>query len=59
MTATRDLCLNCVKADLRYLILDRTAMKVEATPKLYFERLRLAQDQNAAKNRTMMEPESQ
>jgi hypothetical protein len=50
MGYTRDLCLNCVKADLRYLILDRTTVAREGALKLYFERLKLAQDQKDAES---------
>lgn len=43
ISLTRDLCFNSVKSDLRQLILDKTTQPREQPPKLYFERLRLAE----------------
>lgn len=43
MSQTRDLCFKCVKTDLRLLILERTTQPRDQAPKLYFERLKLAE----------------
>jgi len=42
MSQTRNLCLMSVKVELRHLILEKTSVNREATPKLYFERLKIA-----------------
>ena len=47
MKEMRDLSLNCVKTNLRYLILDKTSVHVEKVPALYIDRLKMAEKQEA------------
>jgi hypothetical protein len=50
MKDLRDLSLNCVKTNLRFLILDQTSVAVEKTPVLYFDRLKMAEKADALNN---------
>ena len=43
MSCVKDLGLSAIKADLRFLILDKTSYKIENSPKLYVERIRMAE----------------
>lgn len=50
MKDLRELSLNCVKTNLRFLILDQTSVdvEIESRPILYFDRLKMAEKANAA-----------
>jgi propanediol utilization protein len=45
MKEMRDLSLNCVKTNLRYLILDKTSVNVEKVqrPEFHIDRLKIAE----------------
>jgi len=43
LSSTNNLCLSNVKFDLRHLILEKTAVTREQTPKMNFDRLRMAE----------------
>lgn len=43
MSCVKSLGLSSIKTDLKFLILDQTSLRVDNRPKLYFERLRMAE----------------
>jgi len=43
LNCVKDLGLTQIKADLRYLILDKTSFKIDNPPKLYVERIKMAE----------------
>jgi hypothetical protein len=43
LSLVKDLGLTAIKADLRFLILDKTSYKIETPPKLYVERIKMAE----------------
>ena len=43
MSCVKDLALSAVKADLRFLIMDKTSFQIENPPKLYVERIKMAE----------------
>ena len=43
MSCVKSLGLSSIKTDLKFLILDQTSLRVDRCPKLYFERLRIAE----------------
>ena len=45
MKEIRDLSLNCVKTNLRFMILEKTSVDVEKVPTLLFDRLKMAEKQ--------------
>lgn len=47
MKDLRELSLNCVKTNLRFLILDQTSVEVENAPILYFDRLKMTEKAEA------------
>ena len=48
MKEIRDLSLNCVKTNIRFLILDKTSVDVEKAPTMFIDRLKIAEKQEAA-----------
>lgn len=49
LSSSNNLCLSNVKFDLRHLILEKTSVARESTPKLNFDRIRMAERKNEGK----------